>query len=72
MSDQQQSMEEFEKILCKLTPHDFDGHTEFANLSAEQKLMWLSQIQQFYWEFHGLASNDQPETSFKQNSKHPL
>lgn len=71
MSHQQQSMKEFEKILSKLTPHDFDGHTEFANLSAEQKLMWLSQVQQFYWEFHGLASNVQPEISLKQISKLP-
>lgn len=71
MSVQQPSMEEFEKALSKLTPYDFDGHTEFVNLSAEQKLMWLSQVQQFFWEFHGLASNVQPETSLKQISKLP-
>jgi len=30
-----------------LRPEDFDGHTEFASMSAEQRLNWLSQVARF-------------------------
>jgi hypothetical protein len=30
-----------------LEPADFDGHTEFASMSAEQRLTWLSQVAKF-------------------------
>ncbi|HTD16364.1 MAG TPA: hypothetical protein VK673_14370 [Chthoniobacterales bacterium] len=30
-----------------LRPEDFDGHTEFASLSPEQRLIWLSQTARF-------------------------
>jgi hypothetical protein len=30
-----------------LDPGDFDGHTEFASMSAEQRLTWLSHIARF-------------------------
>ena len=33
--------------------HDFDGHTDFQKLSAEEKLLWLSQVAQFASEFKG-------------------
>jgi hypothetical protein len=33
---------------CSAT--DFDGHTEFSRLTAEQKLFWLSQAAQFFYE----------------------
>jgi len=40
----QQSVElqEFNKVLKKAVPSDFDGHTDFSLLSTEQKLLWLS------------------------------
>ncbi len=28
----------------QLSPTDFDGHTEFATLTPEQKLNWLASI----------------------------
>ncbi len=34
---------------------DFDGHTNFQKLSAEEKLLWLSQVAQFATEFKGTA-----------------
>jgi hypothetical protein len=34
---------------------DFDGHTDFQKLSAEEKLLWLSQVAQFASEFKGSA-----------------
>lgn len=30
-----------------LRPEDFDGHTEFARMDAEQRLTWLSEIARF-------------------------
>ena len=46
----------FEEILKSLKPEDFDGHTEFRALSPEQKLMWMSQAVQFYYENRGKAA----------------
>lgn len=37
------------EVLAKTSPADFDGHTEFASLSAEQKLLWLSQAAAFFY-----------------------
>ena len=33
----------------ELKSEDFDGHTDFRNLTPEQKLTWLSQAVQFYY-----------------------
>jgi hypothetical protein len=33
-----------------LKTEDFDGHTDFHKLTPEQKLMWLSQSAQFYYD----------------------
>ena len=46
-------MESFRRLLEKATTHDFDGHTEFHRLSADQKLLWLSQCSQFCAEHTG-------------------
>lgn len=34
-------------VWAKLRPEDFDGHTEFARMDAEQRLAWLSGIARF-------------------------
>jgi hypothetical protein len=47
--------EDFKKVLDRLKPEDFDGHTEFHLLTPEQRLMWLSQAAQFWYECGGLA-----------------
>ena len=40
----------FRATIKALSHADFDGHTDFFQLSAEEKLMWLSQVAQFYFE----------------------
>lgn len=45
----------FRKMIRTLPDDAFDGHTEFINLTPEQKLMWLSQAAQFYFECGGKA-----------------
>lgn len=52
--------EEISNFLEKVTPEDFDGHTEFDRLTAEQRLMWLSQIAQFVVLYKG-AANRKPD-----------
>jgi hypothetical protein len=44
------SLDEFRELLKSTTPHDFNGHSEFYKLTAEEKLMWLSQCARFYAE----------------------
>ena len=41
----------FDSQLKNLTEKDFDGHTEFKNLSYKEKLIWLSQAVQFYYKY---------------------
>jgi len=36
---------------------DYDGHRDFLSLTAEQKLLWLSQAVIFIKEFGGKAKN---------------
>jgi len=35
-------------LLDKLRKTDFDGHTNFASFTSEQKLSWLSNAAQFW------------------------
>ena len=46
----------FDEILATCTRADFDGHTEFANLTPEQRLDWLYQAATFVFENRGVAS----------------
>lgn len=46
---------EFAHALAQCTPADFDGHTEFHRLTAEQKLEWICQAATFIQEFKGKA-----------------
>ncbi len=39
--------DQFDIQLNNLSKSDFDGHTEFRNLSYEERLMWLSRAVQF-------------------------
>ena len=43
--------EEFERALAQCKPEDFDGHTEFHRLTAEQRLEWLCEAAAFVYEF---------------------
>jgi hypothetical protein len=37
-------------VWAELRPEDFDGHTEFARMDAEQRLRWLSEIARFVYD----------------------
>ena len=39
-------------LLEKTSPSDFDGHTDFAKLTPEQKLLWLSESAKFFHEIN--------------------
>lgn len=41
-------MDAFRECLIAADPLDFDGHTEFERLSAEDRLVWLAQCAQFF------------------------
>ncbi len=43
--------DEFGKEMKSLSESDFDGHTEFSNLSFKERLMWLSQAVQFSFKY---------------------
>jgi hypothetical protein len=49
---------EFEDTLAQCTPEDFDGHTEFARLTPEERLDWLFQAATFVYEFKGRAREE--------------
>jgi hypothetical protein len=46
---------EFERVLSKRTPEDFDGHSEVYRLTPEQCLEWFCQATTFIYEFNGKA-----------------
>ncbi|MEO5717682.1 MAG: hypothetical protein ABIR29_03820 [Chthoniobacterales bacterium] len=48
---------QFEAVLASCQPQDFDGHTEFARLTPEERLEWLYQAASFVYEFKGKASD---------------
>lgn len=52
------SEDSLQQVISHLRPEDFDGHTDFQLLSPDQKLMWLSQAVQFFFENKGKASPD--------------
>lgn len=43
-SSNDKELEEFRELLKETKSEDFDGHTEFINLTPAQKLEWLSQL----------------------------
>ena len=46
--------------LAACTPRDFDGHTEFAAMTAEQRLRWLDEARDFIVHYCGAARAAQP------------
>jgi hypothetical protein len=63
MSDRPQNnlpAEDREEILRRCRPEDFDGHTHFAALTAEQRLDWLDETARFVVEFKGAAQPKPP------------
>lgn len=45
--------ETFREKIQALPISDFDGHTMFNRLSTEQKLEWISESAQFWFETRG-------------------
>ena len=54
-------------LLDGLKNEDFDGHTSFKEMSAEQKLLWLSNAASFVFESRSLKNQklklDKPDQS---------
>ncbi|GIX41547.1 MAG: hypothetical protein KatS3mg129_1280 [Leptospiraceae bacterium] len=50
---------EIKEILKTIDPKEFDGHTEFPNLTLEQKLIWIMQISLFVFEICNSFFKDQ-------------
>ncbi len=42
--------------LNRTTPQDFDGHTRFAHLNADQRLEWLQRTADLMRDLQGQAS----------------
>ena len=49
--------ESMDEMLDHCTPEDFDGHTEFRNLTPEQRLDWLAEAAAFVEQFKGKANS---------------
>lgn len=47
--------DEIRKIIDQTSPVDFDGHTEFANMTPDQRLSWLDAANAVYLEWYALA-----------------
>jgi hypothetical protein len=43
------------RILKQTSPEDFDGHTEFARMTPDQRLTWLEEANAAYLELHSRA-----------------
>ena len=56
-SDDADSLEKNPDWWDKVEPGDFDGHTEFHRLTPEERLIWLSHVQRFYWAANGARAN---------------
>lgn len=46
--------------LSQVTCEDFDGHTAFAEMTAEQRLLWLSHAAEFVKQFGGITKVKTP------------
>lgn len=47
--------EELRKIVDRTSETDYDGHTEFPNMTPDQRLSWLDAANAAYLELHALA-----------------
>jgi hypothetical protein len=46
-NSREKELEEFRKSLEDTDQSDFDGHTNFEDLSVREKLIWLSELNYF-------------------------
>ncbi len=47
----------FRELLKRCSPSDFDGHTEFRNMSPEKRLDGLASLARFVQENKGAVNN---------------
>jgi hypothetical protein len=52
--------EDFERALARCKPEEFDGRTEFYQLTLKRRLEWLCQTAMFVYDFKGKANSDAP------------
>ena len=50
-----QTPSEFQRLLDKCRPEDFDGHTDFQSLTPAQKLDALAGMAAFVHKYKGIA-----------------
>ena len=48
------------EILRATNPSDFDGHTEFEQMDATQRLRWLEEAVDFASRYRGRAAGGSP------------
>ncbi len=48
--------EQTKRIVKDASTKDFDGHTEFARMTPDQRLSWLDEANATYLELHALAN----------------
>ncbi len=48
--------EKTKRILNNTSHQDFDGHTEFARMTPDQRLSWLDEANTAYLELYALAN----------------
>jgi hypothetical protein len=48
-------------LWTELRPEDFDGHTEFVSMDAEQRLAWLSEIARFVHDVRQWRGSSTPQ-----------
>mgnify|MGYP001148208137 CR=1 FL=1 len=46
-NDSEEELKDFRSSLEKVEQKDFDGHTNFQDLSVREKLIWLSELNYF-------------------------
>ena len=61
--DEKRPSAKFDEALAACRPQDFDGHTEFSQLTSEQRLEWLCQAATFIYEFKGKARSSTSSVS---------
>jgi hypothetical protein len=57
-SDSPSNLESVRAIIARTSPKDYDGHTDFARMSATQRLRWLDQTVLF------IAAQKKPRPSW--------
>ena len=56
--------EQTRQIIEQSSASDFDGHTEFSRMTANQRLSWLDEANAAYLELYGLARGAEEQSPY--------